>query len=82
MNRSTYEAKKRERSALNFLFLQINQTVLQNVLAYFLFASLAGTLVFIPLNKFFYSRRFGAVLMVLYAAFLVTAILIETHVIG
>ncbi|CAF0777860.1 unnamed protein product [Rotaria sp. Silwood1] len=60
----------------------IDTSLLQNVIAYFLFGSLAGTLVFIPLNKFFYSRRFGTVLILYYVAFLVIAILIETNVLG
>ncbi|CAF0979897.1 unnamed protein product [Adineta steineri] len=60
----------------------IDKSLLQNVIAYFLFGSLAGTLLFIPLNKFFYSRRFGLVLIAFYVAFLALAILIETHVIG
>ncbi|CAF3623708.1 unnamed protein product, partial [Rotaria sordida] len=59
----------------------IDQTLLQNVIAYFLFGSLAGTLIFIPLNKFYYSRRFGALLVIYYVVFLVIAILIETNVI-
>ncbi|CAF0784595.1 unnamed protein product [Adineta steineri] len=60
----------------------IDKSLLQNVIAYFLFGSLAGTLLFIPLNKFFYSRRFGLVLIAFYVAFLALAILIETHIIG
>lgn len=60
---------------------KINKTLLQNVLAYFLFGSLAGTLIFIPLNRFFYNRKFGVVLVTYYAAFLVVAILIESNVI-
>jgi len=60
---------------------KINKTLLQNVLAYFLFGSLAVTLVFIPLNRFFYNRKFGVALITYYTAFLVVAILIETNVI-
>lgn len=56
--------------------------MLQNVIAYFLFGSLTGTLLYIPLNKFHYGRRFGAVLIIYYAIFLVLAILIETNVFG
>ena len=52
------------------------------MIAYFLFGSLAGTLIFIPLNKFYYSRRFGVLLILYYVIFLVIAILIETNVIG
>ena len=54
---------------------------MQNVLAYFLFGSLAGTLIFIPLNRFFYNRKFGVVLVTYYAAWLVVAILNESNVI-
>ncbi|CAF5212830.1 unnamed protein product [Rotaria magnacalcarata] len=60
----------------------IDVSLLQNVIAYFLFGSLAGTLVFIPLNKFYYGRRFGSLLIIYYVAFLVIAFLIETNVIG
>ncbi|CAF3894724.1 unnamed protein product [Rotaria sp. Silwood1] len=59
----------------------IDKSLLQNVMAYCLFGILSGTLVFIPLNKFFFSRRFGSVLLVYYIAFLTAAILIETNVI-
>ena len=62
--------------------LQIDKSLLQNVIAYFLFGSLASTLIFIPLNKFYYSRRFGLLLILYYVIFLVIAILIETNVIG
>jgi len=61
---------------------KISTSLLQNVIAYVLFGSLAATLVFIPLNKFYYSRRFGIVLVVYYIAFLAIAILIESGVIG
>jgi len=78
-----YKNKKRKRMNLIFiLFFQIDKSLLQNVIAYFLFGSLAGTLLFIPLNKFFYSRRFGSGLIIYYIAFLTIAILIETNVIG
>ncbi|CAF1665861.1 unnamed protein product [Adineta ricciae] len=60
----------------------IDKSLLQNVIAYFLFGSLAGTLLFIPLNKFYYNRRFGSILIIYYVIFLVLAILIETNVIG
>jgi sodium/potassium/calcium exchanger 6 len=60
----------------------IDKSLLQNVIAYFLFGSLAGTLAFITINKFFYSRRFGSVLIIYYISFLVVAILIETNIIG
>lgn len=60
----------------------INTSILQNVIAYFLFGSLVVTIIFIPLNKFFYSRGFGGFLIVYYIAFLVMAILIETNVIS
>ena len=66
----------------NKFFFQIDKSLLQNVIAYFLFGSLAGTLFFIPLNKFYYSRRFGSLLIIFYVAFLAVAILIETNVIG
>jgi len=59
----------------------IDKSVLQNVIAYFLFGSLATTLLFIPFNKFFYSRGFGVFLVIFYVVFLVIAILIETNVI-
>jgi hypothetical protein len=68
-------------SMLYFVF-KIDVSALQNLIAYFLFGSLAGTLLFIPLNKFFYSRRFGSLLIIYYVVFLVLAILIETNVIG
>jgi hypothetical protein len=78
-----YKNKKRKTNEFNLYFVfQIDKSLLQNVIAYFLFGSLAGTLLFIPLNKFFYSRRFGSGLIIYYIAFLTIAILIETNVIG
>ncbi|CAF1014145.1 unnamed protein product, partial [Didymodactylos carnosus] len=60
---------------------EIKESALQNLIAYFLFGSLVATLIFIPLNKFNYSRWFGFVLVVYYVIFLTMAILIEVKVI-
>jgi len=51
------------------------------MLALFLGISLCSTLVFIPLNNFYFSKKYGIYLLTVYAVFLTICILIEYHVI-
>lgn len=60
----------------------IKTSLLQDVLALFMGISLVSTLIFIPLNKFNFTRRYGFYLIGLYAIALIFCILIEAGVIG
>jgi hypothetical protein len=51
------------------------------MLALFLGISLCSTIVFIPLNNFYFSRKYGIYLFTVYAVFLTVCILIESDVI-
>ena len=59
----------------------IRRSLLQDILALFLGISLVTTLIFIPLNKFYFSRRYGFFLIGLYVVALTMCILIEAGVI-
>ena len=59
----------------------INRSFLQDVLALFVGISLVSSIIFLPLNKFYFSRKFGIYLIALYVVFLTVCILIESHVI-
>jgi solute carrier family 24 (sodium/potassium/calcium exchanger), member 6 len=59
----------------------IKKSLLQDVLALFLGVSLVSTLIYIPLNKFNFTRRYGYYLIGLYAIALTFCILIEAGVI-
>ncbi len=61
--------------------IMIKRSFLQDILALFVGISLVSSLIFVPLNKFYFSRRYGIYLIFLYAVFLVTCILIESKVI-
>ncbi len=61
--------------------IMIKQSFLQDVLALFVGISLVSSIIFVPLNKFYFSRRYGIYLIGLYVVFLVTCILIECKVI-
>lgn len=61
--------------------IKIKQSFLQDTLAFFLGVSLCSTLVFLPLNKFFFSRRYGVYLILVYIVFLTVCILIESGLI-
>jgi len=61
--------------------IMIKQSFLQDVLALFVAISLVSSIIFVPLNKFYFSRRYGIYLIGLYVVFLVTCILIECKVI-
>ena len=58
-----------------------DRSFLQDVLALFVGISLVSSIIFVPLNKFYFSRRYGIYLIGLYVVFLVTCILIECKVI-
>ena len=59
----------------------IQKSLLQDVLALFLGISLVSSLIFIPLNKFYFSRKYGIYLIVVYVVFLTVCILVESGVI-
>lgn len=61
--------------------IEIKKSFLQDVLAGFVFLSLVLTIVFIPCNNFYFSRRYGIAMIGLYVVFLVTCILVESKVI-
>ena len=50
----------------NFYSLKIQKSLLQDVLALFLGISLISSLIFIPLNKFYFSRKYGIYLIFVY----------------
>lgn len=59
----------------------IQKSFMQDVLAFFLAISLCSTLIFLPLNRFYFSRRYAIYLIAVYAVFIVVCILIESDVI-
>lgn len=60
--------------------VKINRSFLQDVLAFFVGFSLVCTIIFIPLNKFYFSRKYGIFLIMVYVVFLTVCILIESDV--
>lgn len=60
----------------------MKNSLLQDVLCLFLGISLLSTFIFIPLNKFKFSRKYGVYLIVLYFVAITTSILIESGVIS
>ena len=73
-------SKKIEISKL-FFKTKIKTSLLQDVLALFLGISLVSTFIFIPLNRFNFSRRYGIYLLFLYVVALIVCILVEAKVI-
>ena len=59
----------------------IQTSLLQDILALFLGISLVSSLIFIPLNKFHFSRKYGIYLIALYVIFLTVCILVESGII-
>jgi Ca2+/Na+ antiporter len=60
----------------------MRKSLLQDVLCLFLGISLVSTLVFIPLNKFQFSRKYGIYLILLYIIAITISILIESKIIS